>query len=662
MSNAVKNLYKNNTVNHVRIDTDKLFIDEKSQNSFTGIIDKTFRFIEDFQLLDEEQWARFVNQFRILSDTDNGWRGEYWGKMMRGAAFVYSYTNNPKLYSALKNTVEDILSTMDELGRISTYPLDKELTGWDMWSRKYVLLGMQYFMEICTDEHLNARIIDSMIKQADYIISKVGDGEDKIAITKTSNCWRGVNSSSILEPIVRLYALTKEQRFLDFATHIVNAGGAEIANIFELAYEDKTDPYQYPIVKAYETISCFEGLLEYYRVTKNEKWKTAAVNFAKRVAKTDITVIGTAGTTHECFDHSALRQTDPALQGIMQETCVTVTWMKFCFQILMLTGESEFADYFEQSLYNAYLGAVNTEKIVDDHVLTRFSNAVLRPLPFDSYSSLLPNTRGRGIGGLKLMPDNHYYGCCACIGSAGIGMVHKISTMIKETGLAVNLYIDGKTQTVTPLNNPITLDFKTEYPKNATVEITVGVDEAEEFDISLRIPAWSKQTEIIVNGKNIEVSAGYTTINRMWRNGDKITLKLDMRTRVLHPVKFEKDVVMLGVFWEQDYIAPKVVYQSHEAMYHIALMRGPLVLARDARLDGTVDEAVSVDYDKQGYVQLADSDKAEFDTIVEYQVPAKNGKSFTVIDYSSAGKTWNEDSRYACWLPTKEYWGKNKNL
>ncbi len=658
MSKAIENLYKNNTVNYIRTQTDKLFIDENAKSEFTGIIDKTIRYVEDFQLLDEVEWTRFVQQFKIYSDTDNGWRGEYWGKMMRGAAFTYSYTKNPKLYDALKNTVEDMLLAMDELGRISSYPLDKELTGWDMWCRKYVLLGMQYFVEICTDEHLNARIVDSMIKQVDYIMSKVGDAEDKTIITCTSNFWRGVNSSSILEPIVRLYVLTKEQRFLDFATHIVNSGGAEIANIFELAYEDKTDPYQYPIVKAYETISCFEGLLEYYRVTGIEKWKIAAVNFAKRVADTDITIIGTAGTAHEYFDHSAVRQTDPQLQGIMQETCVTVTWMKFCFQILMLTGESKFADYFEQSLYNAYLGAVNTEKVVDEHVLTRFPDAILRPLPFDSYSSLVPNTRGRGIGGLKIMPDNYYYGCCACIGSAGIGMVHKISTMVKENGLAVNLYLNGKTKTVTPLNNPVTLNFKTEYPKGDTVEITLSLEQVEAFDIDLRIPFWSKQTDISVNGEKVQVTEGYTNINRLWQDGDKIILTLDMRTRTMHPVKFEKDFVMLGIHWLQNYITPQVVYQSEEAMYHIALLRGPIVLTRDARLDGTVDEAVLVDYDKDGFVQLTQSDKATFDTLVEYQVPLTNGKTFTVIDYSSAGKTWREDSRYACWLPTKEYWKK----
>ena len=200
------------------------------------------------------------------------------------------------------------------------------------------------------------------------------------------------------------------------------------------------------------------------------------------------------------------------------------------------------------------------------------------------------------------------------------------------------------------------LGFSTEYPKNDTVEINVTLEKQEDFEISLRIPAWSKETAVFVNGESVEITNGYTNVKRLWNNGDKIILKLDMRTRIMLPVKYEKDVLMLGIHWLQNYITPQVVYQSEEAMHHIALLRGPLVLARDARLDGTVDEAVLVDYDEFGYVQLTESDKANFKTLVEYQVPTKDNKTFTVIDYSSAGKTWREDSRYACWLPTKKYW------
>ena len=54
---------------------------------FEGLADKTIRFIEEFQLMDTVLWERFVEQYRTQPDgEDNGWRGEYWGKMMRGAS------------------------------------------------------------------------------------------------------------------------------------------------------------------------------------------------------------------------------------------------------------------------------------------------------------------------------------------------------------------------------------------------------------------------------------------------------------------------------------------------------------------------------------------------------------------------------------------------
>lgn len=41
----------------------------------------------------------------------------------------------------------------------------------------------------------------------------------------------------------------------------------------------------------------------------------------------------------------------------------------------------------------------------------------IEALQFDSCSPLTSGTRGNGIGGRKVMSDNHYYGCCVCIGS-----------------------------------------------------------------------------------------------------------------------------------------------------------------------------------------------------------------------------------------------------
>jgi DUF1680 family protein len=93
-------------------------------------------------------------------------------------------------------------------------------------------------------------------------------------------------------------------------------------------------------------ISCFEGLIEYYRVTGIEKYKEAIVRFADKVLESDFTIIGCSGCTHELFDHSTVRQANTNNGRIQQETCVTVTLMKFMYQLTCMTGDPKYVDAF----------------------------------------------------------------------------------------------------------------------------------------------------------------------------------------------------------------------------------------------------------------------------------------------------------------------------
>ena len=650
----MRNIYNENTVNSFRLKTDAMFTDEKMECKFSGIVDWMYKFTTERQLMDSVLWARFVEQFRSKGDINGGWRGEYWGKMMRGAAWVYSYTRDPELYKVLRESVEDMLTTAEEDGRVSSYGREKEFFSWDMWSRKYVLLALQYFMEVSGDEELNARIVKFMCGLLDYIIERIGDKkEGKLEINEATNNWRGLNSSSILEPVVRLYMLTGKQEYFDFATYIVNRGGTSIASLVDLAIEDTTDPYQYPITKAYEMISFFEGVLEYYRVTGDKKYKTAVVNFARRVADSEIVITGGSGYTHEYFDHGAMRQWDTPICDVMLETCVTVTWMKFCHQIIMLTGDVKYAELFETALYNAYLGAFNTNdtvqtKIVSEHY--KNPDAVMEALPFDSYSSTLPDYRGQGIGGYQFMADKHYYGCCACIASAGIGTALRIATMLYEKGVALNLFIPGTVKTQTPEGRDVTLITDTTYPVGDKVAISVNTDKAEKFEIALRIPSWSENTTVTVNGEAVAVTRPQTVIDRVWQAGDKIEISLDMRTRLHRPVSNPEDFVFVDIKWSQHYVVGRKWFESPTAMYHAALTRGPIVLATDGRLGLDVDAPVDI-LDDDGIVNATPSDEHDILKQCEFKIPTKDGGSFNVIDYGHAGRDWGV--KYAAWLPTK---------
>ena len=590
-----------------RYETDVQFMDLTNKRNFSGVMNRTAQFIEENQLLNLEDWDLFVKQFEMASDIgDDGWRGEYFGKMMRGACMTYQYTQSESLYNCLYKATQKILEAQDSLGRFSTYTTDYEFKGWDIWCRKYIILGLLHFHEICCDDIFKEEIIASLIKHLDYIIDRID--KDKIDLSETSTYWLCINSASILEPVMKMYNITNNMKYLEFANYIIDYLSNGGPNIFSLAMENKLLPYQYPVTKAYEMMSCFEGLLEYYRVTDKEQYKTATINFVDRVKSSDISIIGCAGCEHELFNYSVATQTDTDYEGIMQETCVTVTWMKLCNQLLLLTGESKYADYIEEAYYNALLGAVNTNKN--------------KGFMFDSYSPLTLGKRGRGIGGHKNISDTKFYGCCAAIGAAGTALPLLTCITSTKKGIAVNYYENGEISI-----NGYMLSIKTEYPASSKIKISVEKANSFNKEILLRIPAFSKNNfKIYINGEAAIFSwniGSYASVCREWTKGDVIEIQFDMNPHTVRPVGVEG---------------------KEKSKNFFAVCYGPLVLARDARITpvgGTVKLSEKI--------EIAPKASKNFDCLFRADVVINN-EVMDMIDYGSAGKTWDDTSLMEAWI------------
>lgn len=599
---------------------------------FEGIIDNTAKFLQKEQLSNPELWAKFVDVYRTHPDgANNGWRGEYWGKMMRGGALVYKYTRDSELYRILTDSVKDMISTADEDGRVSSYPREKEFCGWDLWSRKYVILACEYYLEICEDESFKQEIIEFIKGCADYVIKFIG--EDKIKITSTSTFWYGLNSSSILEPIVRLYRLTGEKRYLDFATYIVNEGGGSRVKIFDLAYENRLYPYQYGVAKAYEMTSCFEGLLEYYKATGIEKYKTSVINFAEAVLDSEMSIIGSCGMTHELFDHTRTRQTTK-YDGVMQETCVTVTIMKFFGALLDLTGDTKYADVMEKAFYNAYLGALNTEHKESIYAVKAHEEkgVVLSYMPLDSYSPLTAGKRGQMVGGFQILPDKTYYGCCACIGSAGLGVFADRAICVTDDGITVNFYEKGFAE-LDYKGTKVSLNIETDYPVNGKISIKIKAEEPVEFSLKLRNPGWT------------DMPKGYTEYKKVW-DDDTVELCFDMPIRIHRPEHWESDAIY--TIWKNGpdgaYFEPLEVIHTEEEDNYVAVTRGPLTLAADDRLGKLAASTFKPTYN----AEVSGSFFADGVPCLIKMKFAADGEDYYLVDYASAGHDWESD--IAAWL------------
>ena len=585
--------------------------------SYAGEMARSIEYIKCEQLKDRKLWKKFVEQFRIRSDAkDAGWSGEFWGKMMRGASVVYAYDKDEQLYLVLEETVRDMLSVQEPSGRISTYSPDNEFVGWDIWVRKYVMLGMEYFYEICSDESLKEELLYSLRRQADYIMQRIGAEEGKICITDTSTAWGCVNSCSILEAVVWLYKATREKSYFDFAEYIVSTGGCKDGNLFTTALENVCKPHEFPARKAYEVTSFFNGLLEMYRVTGDSKYLLAVKNFTQSVSENDLSIIGCCGCEEELFDNSAITQTE--YRKITQETCVTVTWIQLCYEMLCLTGEGVYADLIEKSTYNALYSAVNYPK---NKEIDFIPDAVEKhALPFDSYSPLVHNRRGLVPGGYRLLNDNTYYGCCACIGSFGLGLIPQMSVMNDENGFVFHIYEEGK---INALWNGQKIGFRlqTSYPQGDSVRIIVEPQATTEMQIKLRIPKWSEQTCCYINGElSQRQSDGYFILNKEWQTGDEIIVTYVAKLKVL------------------------------EIKDKFAVQKGAIVMARDERFGERIDDSVCL-REQDGEVIWKSVIPTEFEAKEVIELECADGKTVRLCDYASAGTDWkNEKNKITVWM------------
>jgi hypothetical protein len=562
-------------------------------------------------------YATFVEMFRTQKRGVFA-RGEMWGKAVRAGCMFYRYTHDPELKLILQKTVADLLNTRQANGSISCSEISKQPDGpgGDIWERKYVLLGLEgYYEEVAREPS----VLQAMIDEADCTLAQVGPAP-KVRIVDlgwSTGLLREANhveSSTILEPMLRLYKLTGYQRYLDFARYIVEVEGGGRGNLIRQALEGK-DPEQiggvYP--KAYETMSLFEGVVEYYRITGDERWKKALLNYYHGIATKEITLIGNGGGDQpyhprvmgEAWDYTALEQTNPAIRRMM-ETCAGVTWMKLCSQISRLTGDPSLIDEIEKYAYNGLVGAM---KPTGDNF---------------SYVNLLNGvkTNEEGWGGIF---NKVHVTCCNLNGPMGLAYLPYIAVMDSQKGPVINLYNAGTVSMATPTAHA-ELKINTDYPLSGLVEITVTPTAAETFSISLRIPAWSLKSQLTVNGEPVQADAGtYAEIRRTWSKGDKIALSLDMRCRWID--------------------APHGSNRAGDNFQ--ALIRGPVVLARDENIDADYNKPVEI-VKKDGFVEVTKVPPTLPTTLLQVRVPTKTG-SIMMVDYATVD---NWSGKHICtWLP-----------
>jgi len=454
------------------------------------------------------------------------WDGEHVGKWLHAATLAWANTGDPALRQKLDYVAAELIKCQLEDGYLGTYLEKDRWTEWDVWAHKYNLIGLITYMRYTG----NTEPLPACRRMADLLCRTFGDGPGQRDILKAG--WHvGLAPTSVLEPIVLLYHITGETKYLDFCKYILRAweqpnGPKVISTLLTQKRVDKVGNG-----KAYEMLSCLNGALEYYRTVGGPEILQACLNAWQDIVEKRLYLTGAASYGELFHDDYDL----PNVNNV-GETCVTVTWLQFNAQLLRLTGEARFAEQLEHVILNQLFGAQRCDGSGWGYYVQMEGK---KP-----YSSTL---------------DGH---CCLSSGPRGVALIPTFALTADRDGAVVNLYDAGTANIQLPGDGTsLSLTTETLYPGDGNVRIKVDPASARSFCIKLRPPAACPPATVRVNGRKLapETSAdGYLALRRDWKPGDQVEVQFKLE--------------------------PRAVVGNHKNEGKIAVCYGPLVLAADAAL------------------------------------------------------------------------------
>ena len=468
--------------------------------------------------LKETSFSRLVHIFHTRDEKDNGWRCEFWGKVLRGAILLNYFIKDEEMEKIIDETISDMLSAQKEDGSITSYPADKQLQGWNLWGIKYVLAGLLRYAATGKKHDEIAKAAELLLSYVEELLEK--DGK----FFPDYGMHTGLPASSILGPVVGVWDLTGNPRWKKLAEKLILSGCSSANNIFDEAAKG-TLPSCMGNGKAYELTSCFQGLAEYILTAekRNEEYlndrdyKNICFKYFRLVCDNELMLTGASGLKDPVgeFWFGGRYKQHLADAGSLGETCIMTTLLHYADRLISLAGGEYFtaADAAEKILYNSLLGGMTPDG-------RNFTHA--NPTPLTGGGWKKPAGDQMMIC-FKVPFDGH--DCCRAQGPEGLAMAYLLALRVLEKennvyGCVVNLYENMCAE----FPNAV-LAVSGSYPYGNKAEIKVN--STGEFILSLRIPYYTER--VVLNGKELPFIKGdYLKIKRSWSENDLVEISFDL--------------------------------------------------------------------------------------------------------------------------------------
>ena len=310
--------------------------------------------------------------------------------------------------------------------------------------------------------------------------------------------------------LVELYRHTGERRYLELADVLTSRRGfgTFAGGRFDLSYYQDAEPVREAraiVGHAVRALYLAAGVTDLYAETGDEELLGSVLRQWDDLVSTKTYLTGGVGSRH--YDEAIGAPYELPPDRAYCETCAAIASIMWSWRLLLVTGESRFADLLERTLYNGFLSGISLDGASFFYANPLQSRNGERRHHWNPVACCPPNI-------MRLLASLHHY----------------LATT-SDGGVQLHQYATSTIRAVCPAAGPVELAVETGYPWSGSVTVEVVACGDAEWTLSLRVPAWARGA--VVDGR--PVAPGYAELTRRWRPGDRVVLELDVSPRLTAP-------------------------------------------------------------------------------------------------------------------------------
>jgi DUF1680 family protein len=436
-------------------------------------------------------------------------------KWMEAVGFTLQSGPQPALRAQTEAMIRQVVAAQEPSGYLNTYFVDShraermlpktQTGGHELYCIGHLLQGgIAYYRATGDATLLNAgvRFVD------DYLLPGYGPAANQGPIV--------AGHPEIEMSLIELYRTTGNRRYLDLAGYILQGDARiplqerQIVYMFcGVPFTTRTKLEGHAVRAMY---ACC-GATDYYLETGDAAYWQTLNRLWDDLAAHQLYVTGGVGARSEgeAFGNAYELPNERAYG----ESCAAIGNMMWNWRMLSASGDAKFTDVMERALYNGINSGMSL-----DGTLYCYRN----PLAFD------PAT-GDTI-------RNPWYDttCCPPNLERTFASLPGYFYSTSAEGIYVHLYDNSVLRWQLENGAKVAIEQTTQYPWEGAVRLAVTPASPAEFTLFVRIPGWSRQSQVAVNGHPLAgVTAGqYLAIRRTWSAGDAVELHFDMQPQALH--------------------------------------------------------------------------------------------------------------------------------